>query len=70
MKQKSNGWVIINIGHPSNGQQFISTDSFRINKKAAIKSFVDGSSNTWIYWKAKYNFRCVRAVMTIETTKK
>jgi len=61
------GWVVINIGHPANGQKFIDRESFAFTKNGCIKNFIKGSGETWEYWRRKYNFRCVRATMTINT---
>ena len=67
MQKTETGYVIINIGHPNTGTAFMNVDSFRARKKDAIKYFIEGSGNTWKYWRERYNFRCVKAEMIIKT---
>jgi len=66
MNETFKGWVIINIGHPNNGEKYIVNFSFAYTKNGCIKEFINGSGHTWEYWRRKYNFRCVRAIMTIK----
>lgn len=68
MTDTTNGWVVVNIGHPSSGTKYICASTFDYTRKAAIKSFVEGSGNSWRYWRDKYNFRVVRAKSTIEAS--
>lgn len=68
MKDEWNGWVVINIGHPSNGRKYIVNDSFSYTRKGAVKKFIEGTSTSWTYWRRKWNFRVVRAISSITTT--
>lgn len=65
MTSARNGWVIINIGHPRTGNEFIVNDTFAFTRRAAVKNFVAGSGGTWLYWRNKFNYRVVRANQTI-----
>lgn len=65
MEKLTTGWVVINIGHPRKGNKYIVNDTFSVNRSQAIKKFIDGSGHDWDYWKKKFNFRVVRADMTI-----
>lgn len=67
MQKEQNGWVVINIGHPRTGTKYIVGETFSTYRKNAIKKFIDGSCNTWKYWKEKYNFRVVKSKQTIST---
>lgn len=65
MEKIKTGWVVINIGHPRTGNKYIVNDTFSEKRTNAIKKFIEGSGNDWSYWKSKYNFRVVRADITI-----
>lgn len=67
MEHISDGWVIVNIGHPRTGNKYVCADTFSRTRTEAIKKFVDGSGSNWNYWKNRYNFRAVRATSTIIT---
>ena len=67
MKEVLKGWAIVNIAHPVTGKGFIFPDSFYRTRREALDSFLEGDDLGWKYWRDKYNFRCVRATMTIET---
>jgi len=67
MKQTTKGWVIVNIGHSITGEKWLNGYTFSDNKKEAIDKFINGTSYTWKQLRSKFNFRCVRATMTIET---
>lgn len=62
---QTNGWVVINIGHPSTGGRYIVGETFSSKRTNAIKKFIDGSGNDWIYWKVKYNFRVVKSTQSV-----
>jgi hypothetical protein len=47
--------------------EYIVGETFSTYRKNAIKKFIDGSCNTWKYWKEKYNFRVVKSKQTIST---
>ena len=66
MAAKVEGWVVFNIHHPNTGTKYIVGGTFSFTRSGAIKKFIEGSGNTWKYWKDKYNFRCERAVQIIE----
>lgn len=66
MESNTFGWVIINIGHPRTGSQYVNSSTFRRTRKEAIKDFISGSASDWRYWYRKYNFRCVKAESTIK----
>ena len=70
MREITKGWVIINIGQPSNGSSYICSYTFQSKRTEAIKSFIKDSGNNWEYWKRKYNFRCVKADIVIVTKPK
>lgn len=61
MVSESNGWVVINTNHPSTGTKYIVESTFSSTKKEAIKNFIEGTNNSWLYWKKKYNYSVVRA---------
>jgi 3'-phosphoadenosine 5'-phosphosulfate sulfotransferase (PAPS reductase)/FAD synthetase len=67
LKETNTGWVVINIGHPYSGSKYILSESFAFTKKGCIKDFIKDTGQTWKYWRDKYNFRCVRAEMKINT---
>lgn len=67
MQKEQNGWVVINIGHPRTGNSFIVSDTFSRTRTLAIKNFVNGSGDSWEYWRKKYNFRVVKSKQTIST---
>ena len=62
-----NGWVIINIGHPTTGKSYIVSNSFQYLRREAIRQFCAGTNSPWKYWRKEYNFRCVKAIQTIKT---
>lgn len=66
MTGKTDGWVVFNISHPSTGNKYIVGSTFSFTRSGSIKKFIEGSGNSWKYWKDKYNFRCERATQTIE----
>lgn len=41
--------------------------SFRTKRAEAIKDFIEGSGAPWRFWKKKWNFRCVKAICSVET---
>lgn len=59
------GWVVINIKHPVSGKKFMVESTFATTRKKAIEKFIHGSNESWVYWKRKYNYRVVRADMTV-----
>ncbi len=66
--QDSNiGWVIINIGHPKTGRQFIVHRTFALTRKEAIEIFSDGHSRKWAYFRRNLNYRAVKAQQAILT---
>lgn len=65
MKKETNGWIVINIGHPTTGSKYIVTSTFAYKRREAIKSFIEGSGSSWEYWSKEYNFRCVRATQLV-----
>jgi hypothetical protein len=67
LRENRPGWVIINIGHPTTGNKFISYHTFSWTRKEAIAKFIKDSGSPWTYWRKKYNFRAVRAEQTIKT---
>lgn len=67
MKEIQRGWVIVNIGHPTNGRKSIFNGSYRQTKRGCINDFLRGTNGTWQHWRNKWHFRCVRATQTIET---
>lgn len=67
MKTITHGWVVINSKHPTTGKEVVSDFSFARTRKGAINQFVEGSSASWKYWRAKWNFRVIKAKCTIET---
>lgn len=67
MRNDQNGWVVINIGHPRTGNRYIVPETFSLKRGDAIKHFINGSGNTWAYWRKKYNFRVVKSKQLIFT---
>lgn len=68
MKTTQKGWVIINKNHPNSfNEELIFSEYFRLTRQQCISSFIEGSGENWKYWYRKYNFRCVKAKMTIIT---
>jgi len=59
------GWVIINIGHPTTGWVGVYDDTFKRTKKEAIAEFIKDTNEAWSFWHRKYKFRCVRAAQEI-----
>lgn len=59
------GWAIVSINHPRTNSSYIVPYSFRERKREAIRDFIEGSGNSWKYWKKHFNFRAVRATETI-----
>lgn len=67
MKNEQEGYVIINENHPNNPKnKTIFTHTFSTLKKNCIENFIESSGKGWRYWYDKYNFRCVKATMTIQ----
>lgn len=65
-KKTVDGWVIMNDNHPANPNNLmIFQDTFSFTRSNAIKKFTDGTGDDWKWWKRKYNFKAVRATMTI-----
>lgn len=60
------GWVIANTGHPSTGSKFIVPSTFERTRTKAIANFIEGSGNSWLFWKKEYNFCAVKARQRIE----
>lgn len=67
MENKTTGWVVENQNHPTAQSKYIVPSSFRTTRAESIKAFVEGSGNSWRYWKRNYNFRCVKASCVIST---
>ena len=67
MEDTTTGWVIENQNHPNTNTKYIVASTFRPTRKQAIKAFVEGSGQTWRYWREAYNFRAVRAYCVIST---
>lgn len=65
METKFNGWVIINVGHPNNGEKSIFENCFAVTKRECIQNFIDGTGNSWRFWKDSYNFRCARCTINV-----
>lgn len=65
MKIDQTGWVIINIGHPKTGEEYIVYHTFFYTRKGSISGFIEDTGHTWEYWKRKYNFRAVRATIKV-----
>lgn len=42
IKNLTNGWVIVNIGHPKTYKQFIVDNPFERTRAKAIKEFIQG----------------------------
>jgi len=65
---KTEGYVIINTGHPRTGREFVDNQSFNMYKGKCIEIFIKDSGRDWRYWYRKYNFRCVKAtsIITLE----
>ena len=61
MKTTRKGYVIISR------QGSIYESSFRYLKKDCIKSFAEGSQDSWLITKNKYGWECVKAEQTIKT---
>jgi len=66
MKESNGGWVVVNHSHPAGIKPYIVNSTFRYTRRGSIASFIQGSGNSWKYWYQKYNFRCVKAMSTIE----
>lgn len=68
MIEQRQGWLIINENHPNNpGKKMIYSETFRLLRKECIDAFIFGTSGSWNYWRKKYNFKCVKAQVTIKT---
>lgn len=67
MKSITHGWVVINPKHPSTGREMQIDSSFSKTRKESIKLFIQDSEADWKYWRNKYNYRVVKAKITIET---
>ena len=67
MEDIETGWVIANTGHPNNGTKFIVPSTFSTTRTKAIANFIEGSGNSWRYWKKEYNFCAVKATHHIKT---
>jgi hypothetical protein len=68
MEKNRKGWVIVNENHPNNPRSKNTlSETFAYTRKDSIAKFVSGSGSDWRYWYRKYNFRAVKAEMTIRT---
>ena len=68
MEKQSTGWVIVNENHPNNPNvKQIHTETFSYTRKEAIEKFIKDVGYPWIYWYRRFNFRAVKAEMTIVT---
>jgi hypothetical protein len=67
MTQTQEGWVVVAREHPNSERDYVMSSSFASTRSASIRSFVSGASKNWAYFKRKYNYRCERATLTIET---
>lgn len=63
-------WVVLTYNHGHTGGKYISWGTQSRKRKDAIANFIEGSGNSWRYWKEKYNFCCERVLITIETIEK
>ena len=65
---ETSGWVVISLLHPTTKRDHMVPSTFRKTRSLAIAAFVEGSGQSWSYWKKKFNFRCLRAksVITLE----
>lgn len=70
MEDKVTGWVIGNTGSSRSGLQFIVPSTFSYTRTEAIAKFIEGSGNSWLYWKKEYNFCAVKATQCVKTINK
>ena len=59
--KEENGWVIYH-----KESEYLFVDSFERTKPRCIANFISGTGLTWIQWKKKYNYVCVRAKRIIQ----
>ena len=66
MKKETTGWVVATRCHPTNNKPMIAEFSFDSMRSGAIKKFTTVSKEEWPYWRKKFNFKAVKAKVTIE----
>ncbi len=66
MESKQTGYVIINSDLPTDDERRIVIDSFRYSEEDAKTAFIHETGLPWKYFHDKWNFRCVKAEVTIK----
>lgn len=59
-------WCCVNYKFGSNGVPMILPESVRYKRTESIAWFIDGTNNTWRYWKEKIGWQCIKVKVTIE----
>lgn len=66
MKSVIHGWVVVNPKHPNTGKEMLVDSSFARTRTEAINKFIEGSSKDWKFWRNKWNYRVIKAKISIE----
>lgn len=67
MTEQRELWVVLNHCHPNSGKASIVWETQSWRKRDAIAKFIKDSGSPWKYWRTKFNFRCERVTVTIQT---
>lgn len=67
MKTTKKGWVVVSEKHPESGEIYLAEHTFRLTRSGSIQYFIEGTNKSWRWWKRKYNYKCVKAEITIIT---
>ena len=66
MNETVKGWVITNENHPNRqGHRDLYSYTFAKTRTECTTKFAKGSGKNWSFWYRNYNFRCVKAEMTV-----